>query len=146
LHSLTREQAVEAKQVAQQEAERAKFIVEKAIQDKQVTKRPSCLSCFSSLLQTQALVIKAEGEAQAAKLIGDQVLLVLTCTPRFLPAPLLQIRQKPGFIQLRRIEASREIAHIIAKSHNKVYLNADSLLLSLNADGQTSDSAANAKK
>lgn len=45
--------AVEAKQVAQQEAERAKYIVERALQEK------------------KSIIIKAEGEAQAAKLIGN---------------------------------------------------------------------------
>ena len=44
--------AVEAKQVAQQDAERSKYIVEKAIQEK------------------RTIVIRAEGEAQSAKLIG----------------------------------------------------------------------------
>lgn len=45
--------AVEAKQVAQQEAERAKYIVERAVQEK------------------KKIVIKAEGEAAAATLIGQ---------------------------------------------------------------------------
>jgi len=45
-------QAVEAKQIAQQDAERAKFIVEKAEQEK------------------RAAIIRAEGEAQAAATIS----------------------------------------------------------------------------
>ena len=45
-------QAVEAKQIAQQDAERAKFIVEKADQER------------------QAAVIRAEGEAEAAATIS----------------------------------------------------------------------------
>lgn len=45
--------AVEAKQVAQQEAERARFIVDKAIQDK------------------KSAIIRAEGEAASAQMIGD---------------------------------------------------------------------------
>jgi regulator of protease activity HflC (stomatin/prohibitin superfamily) len=45
--------AVEAKQVAQQEAERAKYIVDRAIQEK------------------KSIVIRAQGEAQAATLIGS---------------------------------------------------------------------------
>jgi len=86
--------AVEAKQVAQQNSERAKYIVEKAIQEK------------------RTIVIKAEGEAKSALLIGAA------------------IRDNPAFIQLRRIEAAREIAStVIRGSNNKVYLNADSLLL-----------------
>ena len=47
--------AVESKQVAQQEAERAKFIVEKAKQDK------------------LSAVIQADGEAKSAKLIGEAI-------------------------------------------------------------------------
>merc|ERR1712129_469820 len=45
--------AVEAKQVAQQDAERARFVVEKAMQDKKST------------------IIRAQGEAKSAKLIGS---------------------------------------------------------------------------
>ena len=45
--------AVEAKQVAQQEAERAKYVVEQAKQDKKST------------------IIRAEGEATSARLIGE---------------------------------------------------------------------------
>ncbi len=55
--------AVEAKQVAQQDAERAKYIVDRAIQEK------------------KSIIIKAQGEAQAAQLIGnvnDLYSLVLT--------------------------------------------------------------------
>ena len=44
--------AVEAKQVAQQDAERARYVVDKAIQQK------------------KQIIIKAEGEAQSAELIG----------------------------------------------------------------------------
>merc|ERR1740138_713773 len=79
--------AVEAKQVAQQEAERARFVVDKAIQEKRST------------------IIKAEGEAKSAKMIGDA------------------IRDNPGFIELRRLEAAREIASTVDKSTNKVYLD-----------------------
>jgi prohibitin 2 len=47
--------AVEAKQVAQQEAERAKFVVEKAEQDK------------------RSIIVKAEGEATSAKMISEAI-------------------------------------------------------------------------
>ncbi|KAL9250852.1 Prohibitin-2, mitochondrial-like protein [Drosera capensis] len=75
--------AIEAKQVAAQEAERAKFVVEKAEQDK------------------KSAIIRAQGEAKSAQLIGQA------------------IANNPAFITLRRIEASREIAHTIANSGNK---------------------------
>merc|ERR1719191_1153012 len=47
--------AVEAKQVAQQEAQRAAFVVDKARQEK------------------QAMVVRAQGEARSAELIGDAI-------------------------------------------------------------------------
>ncbi|KZV54211.1 prohibitin-1, mitochondrial-like [Dorcoceras hygrometricum] len=47
--------AIEAKQVAAQEAERAKFVVEKAEQDK------------------QSAIIRAQGEAKSAQLIGEAI-------------------------------------------------------------------------
>jgi prohibitin 2 len=87
--------AVEAKQVAQQDAERAKFIVEKAEQDK------------------QSAIIRAQGEAQSAMLIGQAV------------------QQNPAFLTLRKIEAAREIASTVAASANRIFLNSDSLLLNL---------------
>ena len=88
--------AVEAKQVAQQEAERARFVVDKALQEK------------------RSVVIKAQGEAQSARLIGAA------------------IRDNPGFIQLRKLEAAREIAGTLSKSSNRLYLDGGSLLLDLN--------------
>merc|ERR1712060_291516 len=47
--------AVEAKQVAQQEAERARFLVDKAKQER------------------KSAVIRAQGEAKSAQLIGDAI-------------------------------------------------------------------------
>lgn len=87
--------AIEAKQVAQQEAERAKFIVERATQEK------------------QSAIVRAQGEAQSARLIGQA------------------IQQNPAFLTLRKIEAAREVANTISHSANRVFLNADSLLLNL---------------
>lgn len=90
--------AVEAKQVAQQDAERAKYIVIGAQQEK------------------QTIITKARGEAESATLIGQSV------------------RKNPGFMKLRRIDAARDIADIVSGSGNKIYLNADSLLLNLLGD------------
>ncbi|KAK4535037.1 hypothetical protein CDCA_CDCA03G1062 [Cyanidium caldarium] len=91
--------AVEAKQVAQQEAERGRFLVEKALQDKKST------------------IIRAQGEARSAKLIGDAM------------------KNNPGFIELRRIEAARDIAQKIARSNNRVFLDAGTLQLDMGARG-----------
>lgn len=90
--------AVEAKQIAQQEAQRAAFVVERAKQEQ------------------QSIVIRAEGEAEAARMIGEAM------------------RKNPAFIDLRKIEAAREIAQTIAKSSNRVFLDTKSLLLNLGTE------------
>ncbi|KAG0069064.1 Prohibitin-2, subunit of the prohibitin complex (Phb1p-Phb2p), partial [Podila epicladia] len=41
------------------------------------------------------------------------------------------IKNKPGFIELRKIEVAREIATTIARSSNRVMLDADTLLLNV---------------
>jgi len=87
--------AIEAKQVAQQEAERAKFIVEKAQQDK------------------RSIVIKAEGDAESAQMIGEA------------------IKTNPYYLELKTVEAAKDIAHSLASSQNKVYLSSDMLMFNL---------------
>ena len=79
--------AVEQKQIAQQDAERARFIVEKAEQER------------------QANVIRAEGEAESAETISRAV-----------------ARAGDGLIQIRKIEASREIAQTLAANPNVTYI------------------------
>ena len=87
--------AVEAKQVAEQDAKRALYVVDRAKQEK------------------MAKIITAEGETAAASMIGAAV------------------QNNPAYIELERLRAAREIAATVARSANKVYLNADSLLLNL---------------
>lgn len=91
--------AVEQKQVAQQEAERSKFVVAKAEQER------------------RAAIIRAEGESESAKLISDATQAAGN-----------------GLIELRRIEASREISATLAKSGNIMYLpnTGSNLLLGIN--------------
>ncbi|KAJ5391803.1 Prohibitin-1 [Penicillium cosmopolitanum] len=79
--------AVEQKQIAQQDAERARFIVERAEQER------------------QANVIRAEGEAESADIISKAVAKAGT-----------------GLIEIRRIDASREIAQTLANNPNVTYL------------------------
>jgi prohibitin 2 len=104
--------AIEAKQVAQQEAERAKFIVEKAQQDK------------------RSIVIRAEGDAESARMISEA------------------IQSNPYYLELKTIEAARDIAHSLANSQNKVYLSSDMLMFnllgSLGGAGQANTNAASA--
>ncbi|KAG6857156.1 Prohibitin-2, subunit of the prohibitin complex (Phb1p-Phb2p) [Tephrocybe sp. NHM501043] len=85
--------AVEAKQVAQQTALRAAFLVDQAIQEK------------------QSIIVRAQGEARSAELIGESM------------------RKNKGFLELRRLEAARDIANLLAMSGNKVMLESQSLLL-----------------
>jgi prohibitin 1 len=79
--------AIESKQVASQEAERQRYVVEKAEQER------------------QAVVTRAEGEAEAASIIT-------------------QAMEKTGnaIIEVRRIDAAKEIARKLANSRNIVYL------------------------
>ncbi|KZZ86977.1 prohibitin [Ascosphaera apis ARSEF 7405] len=90
--------AVEAKQVAQQEAQRAAFLVDKARQEKQAT------------------IVRAQGEARSAQLIGDA------------------IKKSKTYIELRRIENARNIANILQENggRNKLYLDSQGLGLNVN--------------
>ncbi|KAG8788285.1 Prohibitin-2, subunit of the prohibitin complex (Phb1p-Phb2p) [Serendipita sp. 401] len=87
--------AVEAKQIAQQTALRAAFLVDQAIQEK------------------QSIIVRAQGEARSAELIGDAV------------------RKNKGFLELRKLEAAREIAATLSTSGNRVLLDSDTLLLNV---------------
>ena len=87
--------AVEAKQIAQQEAQRAAYTVERAKQEK------------------QQKIVQAEGEAAAATMLGAA------------------ITKNPGYLKLRKLKASCQIASVISQSQNRVYLNSSSLLLNV---------------
>ncbi|KRX50656.1 Cleavage stimulation factor subunit 3 [Trichinella murrelli] len=91
-------QAVEAKQVAAQEAQRAAFVVERSKQER------------------QQKIVQAQGEAQAAKLIGEA------------------LGKDPGYLKLRKIRAAQNIARTLAQSANRAYLNTGSLMLNLADD------------
>lgn len=88
--------AVEAKQVAQQEAQRASFVVERA------------------KMERQQKIVQAEGESEAAKLIGNA------------------INKNPGYLKLRKIKAASNIGKTMSMSQNRMYLGADTLMLNLN--------------
>ncbi len=97
--------AVEAKQVAEQDALRARYTVQGAKAEK------------------ETIIAHAEAEAQATTLIGNSV------------------KRNPAFVKLRKIAAAKEIAETVSTSGNKLYLNADSLLLNLNAPAEGSEKA-----
>lgn len=94
--------AIEDKQVAEQDAERQKFIVQMAEQERLAT------------------VVRSEGEAEAATVISEA------------------LRENgTGLIDMRRIDAARDIAETLSKSAgNVMYMpKGQSMLLNMNARG-----------
>merc|ERR1711906_58394 len=79
--------AIESKQVASQEAERQQWVVKKAEQER------------------QAMVTRAEGEAEAATIITKAM-----------------EKTGNGIIEVRRIDAAKEITGKLSNSRNVVYL------------------------
>ncbi|KIH91801.1 prohibitin-2 [Sporothrix brasiliensis 5110] len=96
--------AVEAKQVAQQDAQRAAFVVDKARQEK------------------QAMVVKAQGEARSAELIGDA------------------IKKNKAYVELKKLENARAIATTLqdAGGKNRLLLDAEGLGLNVFESGEES--------
>lgn len=83
--------AVEAKQVAQQEAERARFVVERSEHER------------------NASIIRAQAEAHSARILSEAMEAAGT-----------------GFVDLRRIEAAKEIAAVLSKAKNISFIPAGS--------------------
>ena len=86
--------AIEFKQVSQQEAERSKYVVLKAEQER------------------RAAIIRAEGESESARLISNATKLT-----------------GPALIEMRRIEAAKEIAQTLSKGRNIMYVPGGQQLL-----------------
>merc|ERR1719517_114972 len=94
--------AIEDKQVAEQEAERQKFIVQRSEQERQAT------------------VIRSEGEAEAAQMISEALK-----------------EHGSGLIEVRRIDAAKDIADALSKSPNVMYLpNGQNMLLGMGGAGK----------
>ena len=85
-------QSIERKQVAQQEAEKSKFIVMIREQEK------------------QAAILKAEGDAEAAKLISEAI-----------------ANYGGGLVAIRKIEAAQDIINTLQASGNVTFLSGNSL-------------------
>merc|ERR1719376_901923 len=93
--------AIEQKQVAEQEAERQKLVVAMSEQERQAT------------------VVRAEGEADAAKMISEALK-----------------EHGSGLIEVRRIDAAKDIADALAKSPNVMYMpQGQQMLLNLAGGG-----------
>ena len=129
--------------MAQQDAERARFVVQKADQVRfdpfcctpcmfsahphrrayHLTLESACRSVLYPCLDEQerkAAVIRAEGESESARLISEATKSA-----------------GPGMIELRRIEAAKDIADKMARGRNIAYLpKGNNTLLSLGGVGQ----------
>lgn len=91
--------AIEGKQVAEQDAEREKFIVQMSEQERLAT------------------VIRSEGEAEAAQMISEALKT-----------------HGGGLIEVRRIDAAKDIAETLSRSPNVMYLPSGQQML-LNMSG-----------
>ena len=76
--------------------------------------------------EKQAMVVRAQGEARSAELIGEA------------------IKKSRSYVDLREFENARAIAQILERSNNKVYL--DSNGLGLNISQSAFDKAAKSSK
>ncbi|CAI8053731.1 Prohibitin-2 [Geodia barretti] len=111
--------AVEAKQVAQQEAQRAQFYVEQAIQEK------------------QEKIVRAEGEAEAARMLGKamkvnpgylklrKIRAAQAIAHTYIPNPCTAIISTPF------CHSPIPVPLQIAQSQNRIYLNSENLMLNL---------------
>jgi prohibitin 1 len=74
-------------------------------------------ACYSAPQERNAAIIRAEGESEAAKLISD-------ATKQY----------GQGLIELRRIEAAKDIADTLSRGRGVVYLpSSGNMLLGLGA-------------
>ena len=89
--------SIEEKQVAQQKAERAKFVVQRMQEE------------------TQARIIRAEGDAEAATLIAASIQ-----------------KYGPGLVAMRKIEAANYMVEKLHQNPNITFLQSGSTLNMLN--------------
>ena len=88
-----------------------------AVEAKQITQQSALRAAFQvdqALQEKQAIIVRSAGEARAAELIGDAV------------------RKNKGFLELKRLDAAREIANTLSNSGNRIMLDSKSLLLNVN--------------
>lgn len=71
--------------------------------------------------EKQAMVVRAQGEARSAELIGEA------------------IKKSRSYVDLREFENARAVAGILEKSRNKVFLDASALGLNIQQTQQDKD-------
>ncbi|CAE6533107.1 unnamed protein product [Rhizoctonia solani] len=90
-----------------------------AVEAKQIAQQTALRAAFQvdqAIQEKQSIIVRAQGEARSAELIGEAV------------------KKNKGFLELRRLEAARDIANILATSGNRVMLDSQSLLLNVTDD------------
>ncbi|KAG1886862.1 uncharacterized protein F5891DRAFT_1081408 [Suillus fuscotomentosus] len=90
-----------------------------AVEAKQVAQQTALRAAFladQAIQEKQSIIVQAQGEAKSAELIGEAM------------------RTNKGFLELRRLEAARDVANMLASSGNKVMLDAQSLLLNVTGE------------
>lgn len=65
------------------------------------------------MYEKEQVIVKARGEAKAAEFFGKS------------------LSSSSAYIDIRRIEAAKEIAKALSRSNNKVYIDSETLLLNL---------------
>jgi len=104
---------------------------ERAVESKQVALQQAEKAKYLVLHaqeEKKGMIIRAEGEQKSAEMIGKA------------------IANNAGFIELRRIEAAREVSKKLASSSNRVVLSSDSLMLNLISSDASAVSAESLKK
>jgi prohibitin 2 len=69
--------------------------------------------------EKQAMVVRAQGEARSAELIGDA------------------IKKSRSYVDLREFENAKNIASILQSGNNKVYLDTQGLGLNISQTGNS---------
>ncbi|CAE6415955.1 unnamed protein product [Rhizoctonia solani] len=90
-----------------------------AVEAKQIAQQTALRAAFQvdqAIQEKQSIIVRAQGEARSAELIGEAV------------------KKNKGFLELRRLEAARDIANTLAASGNRVMLDSQSLLLNVTDD------------
>ncbi|KAG7440869.1 uncharacterized protein BT62DRAFT_566052 [Guyanagaster necrorhizus] len=90
-----------------------------AVEAKQVAQQTALRAAFQvdqAVQEKESIIVRASGEAQSAELLGEAM------------------RQNKGFLELRRLDAARSIAEVLASSGNRVLLDSKSLLLNVTED------------
>ena len=100
---------------AQQEAERARFLVEKVCLSTFLLFVLYYCCCFQAEQYKLAAIISAEGDSRAAELLAKSF-----------------VDAGDGLIELRKLEAAEEIAATLSRSRNVAYLPGSGQNLLLN--------------